>query len=392
MGQRKTKRSACLGALAMVLGATACTTVTPTVEEPVADVQTPLQRVAPLVPMPSAALSQTAPITRLAFGSCLKQEDDQSIWSIVGAVDPDVFLFIGDNVYGDVYDGDDALPELRQAYFDLAQSEAFSAFRGSTPLMVTWDDHDFGLNDAGGSFPLKYGAEAIFEEAWALPATDPRRQRDGVYHSQIIGPPGQRVQIILLDTRFFRSDLMPTDERNAPGKERYVPDLDPTKTMLGEAQYEWLLEELLKPADVRIIASSIQVIAEGHGWEAWRTLPQERQKLYDVISSSGAERVVLLSGDRHSGALYKTDEALTYPLYEITSSSLNAPSSTWRKESGETRVEPGPNRLGSMEYDVNFGVVDIDWEQRFIRLDLRGADGSSLQRKTIRFGEIEHRD
>lgn len=343
----------------------------------------------PVIPMVSKALDRSAPLSRIAVGSCLKQEDDQGVWNTVANANPDLLLFIGDNVYGDIWSKDPAMPELRQAYNTLARSEPFAKVRAKMPVLPIWDDHDYGLNDAGGSFNLKYGTEALFEEAWALDGDDPRRARDGVYHAEIVGPVGQRVQIILLDTRFFRSDLKATDERNAKGKERYVPDPDPAKTMLGQAQYEWLQAELQKPAELRLIVSSIQVIAEGHGWEAWRTLPTDRQRLYDTIDAAGADRVVLISGDRHAGALYRKDDVLDYPLYELTASSLNAPQSVWRAEQNNTYVEPGPYRLGGMEYEVNFGTVDVDWMRREVTLSLRGADGERLQAETIGFTEIE---
>lgn len=344
----------------------------------------------PISPMPSAPLDRSAALTRISVGSCMKQEDDQSIWTQIAAGAPQLFLFIGDNVYGDVYSGDPLMPELRDAYARLAQSAPFKAFRERVPVMPIWDDHDYGLNDAGATFPLRFGGEALFEEAWALPANDPRRARPGVYHTEIVGPPGQRVQIILLDTRFFRSDLKATDEKNAPGKERYLPDSDPSKTMLGDAQYAWLAAELEKPAEVRLIVSSIQVLAEGHGWEAWRTLSADRQRFYDTLAASGADGIVLLSGDRHSGALYRNDRALPYPLYELTTSSLNAPASVWRAKSGETRVEEDPARLGDMYYDVNYGEVGIDWTKGVVSLTLRGGAGDVLTAKELALKDLRY--
>ena len=68
----------------------------------------------------------------------------------------------------------------------------------------------------------------------------------------------------MLDTRYFRSPLKPTDEMNARGKERWIPDEDPSKTMLGDAQWAWLENELKRPAELRLIVSSIQVLSEGH--------------------------------------------------------------------------------------------------------------------------------
>lgn len=340
--------------------------------------------------MPAIPLDHSQTLTRIAIGSCYKQtEPGDEIWDKIAATNPNLFLYIGDNVYGDVWEDDYQLPELRTAYETLAANEKFAAFRRSTPLMVTWDDHDYGRNDAGANFPMKLESEKLFENVWAVPEDDIRRHRPGVYFTDIIGQEeGRKVQIIMLDTRFFRDDLKPTDEKGAPGKERYMPDYLTSKTMLGADQWAWLQSELEKPADLRLLVSSIQVIADGHGWEAWRTLPNERQKLYDTIKAAGAESLVLISGDRHAGAIYRRDEKLAYPLYELTASSLNLPASKWRAENGETRMEPGPYRLTDMFYDVNFGQVDIDWDKDEIYLRLIDQNGAVAQEQRIKMDEL----
>lgn len=358
--------------LASALILSACTTATPS-----PDLDTGV------TPMSSAALDMSAPLTRIAIGSCLNETEDQSIWNTVAAENPDLFLFIGDNVYGDAYRSDPValdptMPKMRQSYNTLAAVPEFASFRAETPLLTTWDDHDYGANDGGAYYPFKSLAEQMFLDAWDVPASDERRKRDGVHTSKIIGPEGQRVQIILLDTRYFRTDLQQTDERNAPGKERYVPLEGGFGTMLGEDQWDWLAAELQKPADLRLLVSSIQVIADGHGWEAWRTMPAERQKLYDLIDDSGAEGVVLVSGDRHSGSIYKRDDVTDYPLYEMTASSLNLPASKWREQSGETRVEDGPHRLHTMQFDPNYGLIDIDWDARSAELQVVSPTGGTF--------------
>jgi len=74
-------------------------------------------------------------------------------------------------------------------------------------VLTTWDDHDYGLNDGGADYMFKDQAKALYLTAWNVPADDDRRRRGGVYTSSISGPSGQRVQIILLDTRSFRTAL-----------------------------------------------------------------------------------------------------------------------------------------------------------------------------------------
>ena len=89
---------------------------------------------------------------------------------------------------------------------------------------------------------------------------DPRREREGLHIDYKWGVAPTRTQVILLDTRWFRSAFQPTPNYGASGMERYVPDPDLSKTMLGMEQWSWLEEKLLEPADLRLIVSSIQVI------------------------------------------------------------------------------------------------------------------------------------
>lgn len=341
-------------------------------------------------PMPSAPLDRTKTLTRIVFGSCADQNEDQSIWNRIAAETPDLVLFIGDNVYGDVLSEDPALPELKAAYMRLAQSEPFSRVRAAAPVLTMWDDHDYGLNDADAGFELRESAEALYEYVWAIPQDDPRRTRPGVYGSWMFGEEaGRRLQLIMLDTRFFRSALKMTDERGARGRERYVPDPDPSKTMLGAAQWSWLEAELQKPADLRLLVSSIQVIADGHGWEAWKMLPAERERLYALIDETDANGVIMLSGDRHAAALYQKEGVGDYPLFEATSSSLNLPGARWRAMSGDTYVEPGPNRLAGMFYDANYGLVEIDWDAGAVTVSIRGRDGVVFAEETIARDDLQ---
>ncbi len=361
-----------------------CATQTP---EPVSAVTAEASPEAPdgairATPMMSAPFDAARPLTRIVFASCQQQNEDQSIWRRLEAERPGLVLLMGDNVYGDVRSADPSLPELKAAYMRLAASEPFARLRATAPVLTVWDDHDYGLNDAGGDFALKTRSEALFDYVWAVPAKDPRRAHPGVYGSFFAGPDGKRAQIILLDTRFFRSPLKPTDAQNVKGKERYLPDLDPAKTMLGEAQWAWLAEELKKPADIRILVSSIQVLSSGHGWEAWRLLPAEQAKLLATLKDSGARNVVILSGDRHFGALYK-QEGSPQALVEATASSLNLPASRWRAQSGDTYVEPDPRRLGDPVYDVNYGALDLDWTKGAAVVSLRDAAGKTVRSETI---------
>jgi alkaline phosphatase D len=336
-----------------------------------------------LAPSESSTAKKRHPNTlnRIAFGSCIDQTKPQPIWSAINASKPDLFIFGGDNIYAS--DQPWRLDKLQSAYAQLAQNAGFSQLRDTTPYQVIWDDHDMGLNDGGADFPHIQASKDEFLKFWNLAATDPRRTRDGLYHSEIYGNKGQQVQVILLDCRSFRSPLKPTDVRNAAGKERYLPDADPTKTMLGAAQWQWLEQQLMQPADVRLIVSGVQVIVEGHGWESWANFPAEQAKLINLIRSTQAKGVLFLSGDRHIGAMYKhlpIDVTSKYPLYELTSSGMTH---AWA-----TAKEAGPNRLGELVTQNHFAQIDIDWTARNLSLSLIGEQGQRLKQLTIALSDL----
>ena len=181
----------------------------------------------------------------------------------------------------------------------------------------------------------------------------------------------------MLDTRWFRSPWRPSSQRGAKGRERYEPDADPALTLLGPAQWRWLAEQLAQPADVRFIYSSIQVLAQGHGYERWGLFPHEYERLLQLLDAAPARATLLMSGDRHIGALYRVTEGLRRPLFELTSSGLTHP---WR-----TAEEDDPARLGELVRVNHYGVVDVDWQAAELRLRLHDTQGQPLLQHAVAF-------
>ena len=311
---------------------------------------------------------------QLAFGSCLNQEEDAPIFDAIKRAQPDLFLMVGDNAYADIYQDD--VIRMRLAYTDLGGLLASQHL--SFPIEAVWDDHDYGTNDGGRDWKHKESAEQIFLDFWQVSSDDERRQRPGIYFQQRLQLDGAEVQIIYLDTRYFRSDLKETDSRE-PGKERYVPTDDPDATMLGAAQWTWLEAQLATPADYRLLVSSVQFIAVGHGWEGWKNMPSERQRLLNLLDEYAIEDLVILSGDRHRGALYATETDGGRRVIEITASPLNR--GVLREE------EDGPFRIGSTFTQNNFGVVSIDTQTGQIILSLNDIDGLLLNQQIVRRGD-----
>ena len=320
----------------------------------------------------SINLYSTQEILTLGFGSCLHQDRSMAILKTIEKKELDLFMFIGDNVYGDQKDGelDKLIRTYKQQYNNLEN------FLKNVSTEFIWDDHDFGLNDGGSDYRYKDRAKELFLETWKIPSQDPRRLRDGLYFDKMIEKNGLKVHLIFLDNRSFKSEWKLTDEFNKEGKERYVKDFDPDKTLLGKKQWQWLKDKLNEDSDIKIILSSLQILSLGHGWESWDKLPLERERLFNLIDESNVSNLFILSGDRHRGGFYsfKTDD--NNDIYEFTSSSLNLPIPF-------NTEEKGPLRIGSTYRKANFGVFRI-FEDKVV-MELTSDKGKVVNSLNVEF-------
>jgi alkaline phosphatase D len=327
----------------------------------------------------SPVFAGDSPISRIAFGSCARQYQPQPVWVGIRKIEPELFVFMGDNVYADV-----TYPvNYKAAYDALNANEAFQAVRGFCPIIGTWDDHDYGQNDAGANFPDKKRAQEAFFDFFNVPANSPRRIREGVYSAEIYGTPGRRVQVILLDTRTFRSPLK-KDIRALLPPRRYLPNTSPGATLLGRRQWSWLRDQLLVPADIRLIVSSIQVLPAEQPREKWGNFPLERKYLFTLLKETKASGVLFLSGDRHFAEISREKSSTGTVYYEITSSSLN---SSEPPEAGNRNSR----RLGNPYLGNNFGFLSIDWDSVVPRIsaEIRDEEGHIRLQQDILISELK---
>ncbi len=333
------------------------------------------------LPLCQAVRANDAPLSRISFGSCAKQDQPQPIWEAIVAGQPELFVFLGDNIYGDSPDMD----MLRAKYAMLNEQPGFKKLRQVCPVVATWDDHDYGKDDSGAEFTMRRESQQVFLDFLGIEKNDPRRTQEGVYWSKVYGPAGKRVQVILLDARYFRGPLKKGYDAREPGegyRGKYAPNTDDVATVLGSAQWAWLAEQLKIPAKVRVIGSSYQVLSNQHGSEMWGNFPKERERLFRLLRDSHAAGIVMISGDRHLAelaTLSKSDPlGIGYPLHEVTSSSLNAPSGNFTKAGVRFANEINPYRTGLTFFDVNYGNILIDWtaEDPVIRLQVCDEKGT----------------
>ena len=330
----------------------------------------------------SLVSSTRAQITRIAFGSCAHQDRPQPLLKLAAAYGPDRFIFLGDNIYGDT----DNMDTLRAKYQRWGAKPEYKQLAAATNILAIWDDHDFGRNDAGRHYPYKEASKEIFLDFFNEPLQSERRKHKGIYHVEYLQAGDRRVQIILLDNRTFRDNVLPYDSAAILPRKNYFYPLDykphtsKDSTLLGEQQWQWLDEQLRQPADLRLICSGSQFGIEFNGYEAWANYPHEQERLCRLIRDTRAEGVLFLTGDVHYGEISRLRSPGMYPLYDITSSGIT---SVW------DFATPNRNRIEGPVMDNNIGLLTIRWEKDpVIEMELIDDMNNSRSSYTIKRSQL----
>ncbi len=318
-------------------------------------------------------------VVRIGFGSCADDEEPMhKVWDALLASDPDVLLMVGDNVYADTdeFKAQPSVELMQGEYAKLAATPGFAKLRATRPVFATWDDHDFGVNDGGAAFAFKNESAQIFEDFWDYPADDPARARPGIYTERRINRNGIDIQVLLLDTRTFRDQLEGAPRSLSCPLKSYVRNT--SGAFLGEAQWRWLAQRLTAPADLRLLVSGQQVIADEHCFEKWGNFPRERRRLFQTLRESGAANVVLISGDRHLGEISKlpasAEGGAGFDLFEVTSSPLSARSGFGWGETNSYRVSEDNLR------ESQFGLLDVSRSSGAIKVQMQLHDAAGVAR------------
>ncbi|KAG5053166.1 hypothetical protein JHK87_005364 [Glycine soja] len=341
-------------------------------------------------------------VSRIAFGSCSNQSAPQPIWDAVVDFHPQVFIWLGDNIYGDfkrpfkIFGQERTVgpwknvprfvpsfeQEMKTRYEKAKSNPGYARLQQNAEVIGTWDDHDYGLNDAGKEFHGKITNQKLLLDFLDEPQDSPRRKQAGVYASYMYGPVGRDIKIVLLDTRYHR------DPVGSDG------------TILGNSQWLWLEKELKgPPTALTIIGSSIQVISNLSAtirplfaMESWARFPKERDRLFKLIADSKRAGVFFISGDVHFGEITRYDCALDYPLYDLTSSGVTQSVEevvphflrsfvrfvAWLTPS-TMRVKDQNCRYKSCIYgQTNFGTIEIDWDSHPVTLKFKVRDKDSI--------------
>ncbi len=270
-------------------------------------------------------------IERIALLACIRQKEPVPALKKYVELKAGLHLWLGDNIYADTKE----LAELQDCYAKLKSQPFFDALRSQGIHLATWDDHDFGWNDAGKHYPLKVASQHEFRKFWKLEKAIPADQQ-GIYYSQEFAVGSRRLQVLMLDVRYHRDD---------PGL---------AADILGAAQWTWLEEQLSQPADLRLLVSGFQILlGPDTGSESWSQFPQARQRLFDLIRERKVENLIFVTGDQHYGEVSRLRGALGYDAVEFQFAGLNQIEDP----------EFNPWRVSSVcQSKHSYAWLDIQWE------------------------------
>lgn len=280
-------------------------------------------------------------VLRIAFGSCNSQSKPNLMWKAVLNCNPQVWIWLGHSVNARTED----MNYMKSQYELQKQKPEYVEFLRSCPIVGTWDDNEYGMRNGNGRYPKKAESQQLFLDFVGEPKESPRRKQQGVYASYLYGEPGKRTKVILLDL-YYNAD--------EPG---------PESDLLGEEQWRWLEKELKDSKDDAVLlGSSLQLLPSEHPFDHWSNYPKARKRMLQLLADIRPKLTAILSGDRHLGEISRTDDSgLPYPLYEITSSGLTYRVDFFYHLRAFFNPETNRYRQGTLFYDKNFGVIDIDW-------------------------------
>ncbi len=304
--------------------------------------------------------NKETPLSKIAIGSCIHQDHPQVIWDTVNNYQPELFVFLGDTIYGDTED----MAVLKAKYDKLNDNPGFQKLKAYCPTIGVWDDHDYGRDNGDGSYKMKKESQQVFLDFYNVAKNSPLRKQDGVYSSYLYGPKGQRVHFILLDVRYHRSSPQEKDS-----------------VMLSEGQWKWLEKELNKEAEIRIVGGGTSFITP-YARETWQKYPKEWKRLVELLYRTKANGTFLISGDVHYSQISKITIKGDYPLYDFTSSAM----SRGRMPRGKNRE---PRVAGMVAGGNNYGNIEIDWDKKIVTLRAVDVDGNAKFEMDIKLGDLK---
>lgn len=300
-------------------------------------------------------LKSISDVKRFAFATCSKQYLPQPLWPELIKERPDLFIWGGDNVYVNDPDPD----KIKAAYELQNMNSDFKIFRNITPIIGTWDDHDYTDDNANGHYVFKDLSQKYFLDFFQEPKNSPRRSRKGIYTSYNIKSHGRDIKIILLDTRYFK-------------------DVEKNAKLLGSEQWKWLENELNESkAKLTFIVAGFPVLAIDMPMSVeWADYNSEKARLLKLLSKNSSHPVMFLTGDKHFGSIYRGAN----DYVELMSSGMT--------HTAKQALRPYiRSKFSNYVFDLHYAMVEIEWmkDVPLLNLALKNDKGLSIVSQKLKW-------
>lgn len=231
--------------------------------------------------------------------------DEYDIFNAIADKRPDLMLWLGDNIYLREPDWGSRTGYLHR-YTHTRSTPELQRLLRSTQHAAIWDDHDFGPNDADGSWVHSGMARDLFDLFWPNPSCGV----PGAENSTATAFSHLDVDFFLLDNRTYRVPAQFRTDQPA---------------MLGDSQVDWLIRALkYSDATFKLVAVGSQVLSESRSFENYAAFEQERAEMLRRIDEEGIRNVVFLTGDRHFTELSALRMKNGHMVHDLTCSSLTS--------------------------------------------------------------------
>jgi phosphodiesterase/alkaline phosphatase D-like protein len=291
------------------------------------------------------------------------------MWEQMRRQNPEMIVLNGDLVYVDSFE----FVERQKAteldiwfrFIDALNRLPVYRWQDIKPILATWDDHDFGTNDADRTFKSKIAARRIFLAFFGgknLKGTY-ELENESVYFKFN----GFNQKMLFLDNRYFRQ----------PNKDQKTAEI---YAHWGEKQHHWLMNNLKDTTPTWVFNGNQFFSGNDLKFkESLQTNNPEHFKVFleDLKKTNSA--VLFASGDIHFSEIMQIPADRTgYPTYEVTSSSMHS-------YSGEGWENP--LRLdGAFTKEFNFLIINSKSENAAFKI---GVESWGLADKPYFKKEIE---
>lgn len=251
---------------------------------------------------------------RVALMSCSNFNNisgQEKIWSRVPEFQTDLILFTGDIVYANAkwrsVTGQAEPPQTAlERYIETWQKVDLYALDPLIPVVATWDDHDYGMNNGNATHPHRQVMWQMFRLFYPVP------------------PPAKSLALfsqgpgISFRWHVFGRDLYLMDNRSF-----HVPG----RTQWGEAQEAWFKQDYLSRPFPCWMANGTSFFAYSSVIESvQKNGPQSLSVLRETLQEK-PKACVLMSGDVHASYSQKiAADFFGFEVHELVSSAVHSSS------------------------------------------------------------------